>query len=56
MINTSKLFWIFGYNIERLTSEQERNADTSDLERKIEIMKLIRKLQESEKKKKRKNK
>lgn len=47
---------IFGYNIERLTSEQERSADTSDLERKIEIMKLIRKLQESEKKKKRKNK
>lgn len=47
---------VFGYDIERATSEQERTADVSDLERKIEIMKLIRKLQETEKKKKRKRK
>ncbi len=47
---------VFGYDIERVSSEQERNADTSYLERKIEIMKSIRKLQESEKKKNRKKK
>ncbi len=47
---------VFGYDIEREASEQERNVDTSSLEKKLEIMRLIRKLQESEKKKKGKNK
>lgn len=43
---------VFGYDIERVTLEHERNVDTSVLEKKIEIMKLIAKLRESEKKKK----
>lgn len=47
---------VFGYDIERAASEQERNVDTSSLEKKLEIMRLIRKLQESEKKKKGKKK
>lgn len=47
---------VFGYDIEREASEQERNVDTSSLEKKLEIMRLIRKLQESEKKKKGKKK
>lgn len=47
---------VFGYDIERAISEQERNVDISDLEKKIEIMKLIGKLRESEKKKKGKKK
>ncbi len=47
---------VFGYDIERATLEQERNVDISDLEKKIEIMKLIAKLRESEKKKKGKKK
>ena len=45
---------VFGYDVERAVSERERNADFSDLERKIEIMKLIAELKESEKKKEKK--
>ena len=44
----------FGYNIERMALEQERNVDTTDVERKIEIMKLIKNLRDTEKKGKRK--
>lgn len=44
----------FGYDIERMALEQERNVDTADLERKIEIMKLIKNLRNTEKKGKRK--
>lgn len=47
---------VFGYDIERAVSEQEKNMDTSVLEKKIKIMKLIGKLRESEKKKKGKKK
>lgn len=41
----------FGYDIERMVFERERNVDTTELERKIEIMKLIKNLRETEKKK-----
>lgn len=47
---------VFGYDIERVRAEQERTFDSSNFERKIEIMKLIKALQESEKKKSRKKK
>lgn len=47
---------VFGYDIERAISEEERNIDTSGLEKKIEIMKSIEKLRKSEKKKKGKKK
>lgn len=47
---------VFGYDIERATLEQDRNVDVSGLAKKIEIMKLIAKLRESEKKKKGKKK
>ena len=43
---------VFGYDIERAISENERNVDISGLEKKIKIMKLIGKLRKSEKKKK----
>ncbi|MCX4269171.1 MAG: hypothetical protein OSJ62_11000 [Lachnospiraceae bacterium] len=43
----------FGYDIERASIEQERNTDFTNLERKLQIMKLNQKLKEEEKKKKR---
>ncbi len=44
----------FGYDIERASLELERNTDFTNLERKLQIMKLNKKLKEEEKKKKRK--
>ena len=45
---------VFGYDIERAVLEVERSTDFTDLERKLEFMKLSKKLKEEEKKKKKK--
>ncbi len=46
----------FEFDMERAAMEQERSADFTGLERKLEIMKLNQKLKEEAKKKKRRKK
>lgn len=44
----------FGYDIDRITIEQERGTDLSELERKLKIMKLSKELREKQKNKNKK--